>query len=66
MAVFKSYIIGMLTNLKQLPVSRIHNMLKIFVTEPPYDKEESELVRFLSKMVAEEKLECHGGIYSLK
>eukprot|EP01052_Picozoa_sp_SAG31_P013727 SAG31_NODE_833_length_11657_cov_3.652535_5_plen_895_part_00 len=66
MAVFESYIIGMLTNLKQLPVSKIHNMLKIFVTDPPYDKEEGDLVRFLSRMVAEEKLECQSGMYSLK
>ena len=29
MTVYESYIVGMLTNLKQLPVDRIHNMLKV-------------------------------------
>ena len=34
----KSYITGMLTNFKTLPLDRIHNMLKMFVTDPPYTK----------------------------
>ena len=32
MEVFESYIVGMLTNLGQLPLSRIHNMLKMYVS----------------------------------
>ena len=36
--VIKSYITGMLTNFKTLPLDRIHNMLKMFVTDPPYTK----------------------------
>jgi ribosomal protein S2 len=37
-AVIHSYITGMLTNFKALPLDRIHNMLKMFVTDPPYTK----------------------------
>ncbi|KAL3924108.1 MAG: hypothetical protein SGILL_001251 [Bacillariaceae sp.] len=32
MELFESYIVGMLTNLGQLPLSRIHNMLKMYVS----------------------------------
>jgi len=37
-AVIQSYITGMLTNFKALPLDRMHNMLKMFVTDPPYTK----------------------------
>lgn len=38
MRVFQQYVIGMLTNFDSLPLERIHNMLKMFVSDPPYDK----------------------------
>ncbi|KAJ1471321.1 hypothetical protein T484DRAFT_1844562, partial [Baffinella frigidus] len=42
-AVIVSYVVGMLTNFKTLPLDRIHNMLKMFVTDPPYTKSLAEL-----------------------
>ena len=38
MRVYEQYVLGMLTNFDSLPLERIHNMLKMFVAEPPYDK----------------------------
>lgn len=38
MRVYQQYVIGMLTNFDSLPLERIHNMLKMFVSDPPYDK----------------------------
>lgn len=44
----------MLTNLDSLPLARIHNMLKMFLsTEERYDFTEVELRRFLSRCVWE-------------
>ena len=44
-----SYVVGMLTNFKTLPLDRIHNMLKMFVTDPPYTKTLAELRAILDK-----------------
>lgn len=63
MAVYESYIIGMLTNFDSLPLERIHNMLKMFVAEPPYDKTSEQLASFLGKLVAEDKLILEGSSY---
>lgn len=38
MRVYQQYVVGMLTNFDSLPLERIHNMLKMFVSDPPYDK----------------------------
>ena len=65
-AVILSYVVGMLTNFKTLPLERVHNMLKMFVTEPPYNKKIQELQAILDKLVSEEKLEVDGGNYTLK
>ncbi|KAL3914904.1 MAG: hypothetical protein SGPRY_007457, partial [Prymnesium sp.] len=45
----ESYVIGMLTNLDTLPLARIHNMLKMFLSSEDHDFTEAELRRFLSR-----------------
>ena len=38
-AVASNFILGMLTNFEAgLPPDRVHTMLKMFATDPPYDK----------------------------
>jgi anaphase-promoting complex subunit 2 len=63
MAVYEQYVIGMLTNFDALTSERIHNMLKMFVSEPPYDKSAAQLEAFLTRLVAEDKLTLDGGNY---
>lgn len=63
MAPFETYIMGMLTNFDALPLDRIHNMLKMFAVQPPYDKGMEELAGYLARLVAEEKLVLEGGLY---
>ena len=68
MEVYESYIVGMLTNLQQLPLDRIHNMLKTFVTgsDVRYNKTPQQLSTFLQHLCKQEKLECGpGGMYKL-
>jgi anaphase-promoting complex subunit 2 len=68
MKVYESYIIGMLKNLGQLPVDRIHSMLKTFVagSDHMYDKTTQQLAGFLKQLCKEEKLECSpDGLYQL-
>ena len=50
MAYLEPFITGMLTNFDALPLERIHNMLKMFVTEPPYDRSIEDLSKFLSTL----------------
>ena len=45
------FIAGMLTNFDALPLDRIHNMLKMFVTDPPYDRSIADLTGLLERMV---------------
>lgn len=66
MAVYESYIIGMLQNLKALPLERIHNMLQMFVRTPVYDRTQTQLAAFLAQLVAEDKIELHAGVYKIK
>mmetsp|Transcript_5925 Transcript_5925/g.16663 ORF Transcript_5925/g.16663 Transcript_5925/m.16663 type:complete len:771 (+) Transcript_5925:2-2314(+) len=66
MQVYESYIFGMLANLGQLPLDRIHNNLKMFASgsDHKYDKTARQLSSFLQKLCKEEKLECGGdGMY---
>lgn len=66
MQVYESYIFGMLTNLGQLPLDRIHNNLKMFASgsDHKYDKSARQLSSFLQKLCKEERLECGGdGMY---
>ena len=53
----------MLTNFDTMPLERIHNMLKMMVRDPPYDKSLQQLEMFLAKLVAEDKLIAEGGLY---
>eukprot|EP00985_Skeletonema_marinoi_P004367 scaffold1910_cov144-Skeletonema_marinoi.AAC.2 len=68
MKVYESYIVGMLSNLGQLPLQRIHTMLKTFVSgsEHNYDKTPNQLAVFLQQLCKEEKLEVGpDGMYKL-
>ena len=67
MHVYESYIVGMLRNFNSLPLDRIHNMLKMFVSsgEHKYDKEIESLEQFLDSLCKQEKLETDGLMYSL-
>ena len=68
MAVYESYIVGMLTNMGQLPLQRIHSLLKTFVTgsDVRYDKSPQQLSVFLQHLCRSEKLECGpDGMYKL-
>ena len=67
MKVYESYIFGMLTNLGQLPLERIHSMLKTFVagSDHKYDKTPQQLAVFLQQLCRDEKLECSpDGMYT--
>ena len=64
MKVYEQYVIGMLTNFPSLPPDRIHNMLKMFVQDPPYDRSLDQLEAFLGQLVAEDKLALEGNQYS--
>ncbi|KAL3822906.1 hypothetical protein ACHAXA_010689 [Cyclostephanos tholiformis] len=67
MKLYESYIFGMLTNLGQLPLDRIHSMLKTFVSgsDHKYDKTPQQLAVFLQQLCREEKLECTpDGLYT--
>ena len=70
MRVYEQYVVGMLTNLESLPLSRIHNMLKMFVQptdgERGYDRSEQELQRFLNHLAEDGKLEVSGGQYRIR
>ena len=35
--VYESYVVGMLTNFSRLPLDRVHNMLKMFVSNGAYN-----------------------------
>jgi len=61
--VYESYVMGMVTNLESLPLQKIHNMLKMFVLEPVYDKTIAELETFLAKLVNDGKLTFDGLVY---
>lgn len=63
MAPFETYIMGMLTNFDSLPLDRIHNMLKMFAVQPPYDRSMEDLAGYLAKLAAEDKLVVEGGVY---
>jgi anaphase-promoting complex subunit 2 len=64
MAVCEQYVMGMLTNVEGgLALDRIHNMLKMFMVDPPYDKSAEDLAAFLRGLVADEKLAFIGGVF---
>lgn len=68
MQVYESYVCGMLSNLGQLPLERIHNMLKMFASgsEHKYNKTPQQLSIFLQQLCKDEKLErCPDGMYKV-
>ncbi|KAL3805015.1 hypothetical protein HJC23_003243 [Cyclotella cryptica] len=68
MKVYESYIVGMLSNLGQIPLEKIHTMLKTFVTgsDHKFTKTPQQLAVFLQQLCKEEKLECSpDGLYNL-
>ena len=70
MRVYEQYFIGMLTNLTELPLARINNMLRMFVPasggDRGYDRSEAELQRFLQRLVEDGKLELSAGMYKIR
>lgn len=66
MSKYEPFVMGMLTNFDTLPLDRIHNMLKMFAADPPYEKSLEELGTFLGKLVVEEKLVIEEGTYKRK
>mmetsp|Transcript_10066 Transcript_10066/g.17694 ORF Transcript_10066/g.17694 Transcript_10066/m.17694 type:complete len:842 (-) Transcript_10066:19-2544(-) len=68
MKVYEDFVRGMLNNYESLPLDRIHNMLKMFVStgEHKYEKNIQQLGAFLDKLVRDEVLEKSGGAYFLK
>lgn len=66
MTVYEKFIIGMLKNFGSMALDRIHNTLKMFCSDPAYDKSLQQLQSFLSGLAAEEKLELRDGMYYLK
>lgn len=66
MRVYEQYVMGMLNNFDSLPLERIHNMLKMFVSEPQYDKSAQQLEVFLGRLVSEDKLLHSSRSYSKK
>ena len=63
MAFYEPFVLGMLTNFDSLPLDRIHNMLKMYVTDPPYDRSIEQLSAFMGKLSTEDKVMLEGGMY---
>ena len=66
--VLTSYVIGMLKRYKELPLPRIHEMLKLFAngSDHAYNKTPRQLSVLLQKLCREERLECGPtGMYKL-
>nr|GEU46947.1 hypothetical protein [Tanacetum cinerariifolium] len=57
MVVYENYITRMLKNFDSMALDRIHNTLKMHCFDPAYKKSLQQLQRFLSSLVAEEKIE---------
>ena len=62
MAMYSSYIDGMLRNFKELPADRIHNMLTLFAD---CDKSPEQIKQFLDYRTAQGELENSGIMYTL-
>ncbi|CAM9914808.1 unnamed protein product [Choristocarpus tenellus] len=65
--VIEQYLRGMLTNLGKLPLNRIHNTLKMFMSggDLKYDKSLAELSQLLNRLCNESKLDLVNGEYAL-
>ncbi len=60
----ENFILGMLTNLGEQSLDKIHSMMSNFVDD--YDKTTVQLATFLERLAQQEKIESSGGMYSLK
>jgi anaphase-promoting complex subunit 2 len=66
--IYESYIVGMLSNMGQLSLDRIHSMLKMYAStssEVKYNHTPQQLRSFLQQLCTEEKLECSNGLYKI-
>jgi len=61
----QSYVTGMLNVHGTAPLDRIHNMLRMFVSEPPYDRSIDELREYLGTLVEKDVLDCSNDTYSI-
>lgn len=66
MAVYENYIMTMLTNFQSMGLERMHNMLRMFVLQPKYDKSQDQLASYLNLMVARDRIICQNGLYKKK
>lgn len=58
---------GMLMNFQSLSVDKMHNMLRMFVVDPPFNLSLQELTVLLNRLVTEDTLDVDAaGMYSLK
>lgn len=68
-SVYESYIVVMLTSMKQASIQKIHDMLKLMVSsgsETKYNKSLPQLKTFLQNLCRQGKLECGpDGLYKL-
>ena len=63
MLVYENYVLGMLTNFEALPLERIHNLLKMFCTEPPYHQSPAQLAALLRHLVNRGEVVHRHGMY---
>ena len=63
---YESYVMTMLTNNESLVLEKIHNMLKMFMIEPKYNKTLVELETFLDKLLEQGKVLFEAGTYKKK
>ena len=63
MMMHTQYVLGMLNNLGPQPLSRVENMLRMYMG---YEGSEAQLNRFLNRMVEDGQLELSGGQFKIK
>ena len=63
----EAFVLGMLTNFEGgLPTDRIHSMLKMFATDPPYEAGMGATAALLARMGREEKVVGEGSVWRKK
>ena len=63
----EAFVLGMLTNFESgLPTDRIHSMLKMFATDPPYEAPMAATAALLARMGREEKVVGEGSVWRKK
>jgi len=61
----QSYVTGMLNVHGSTSLDRIHNMLRMFVSDPPYDRSIDELREYLGSLADADVLDCSNDHYSV-